>query len=109
MPAKRSFTLPEKAARYLVPFIIWANFDIPECSNIETSANYLGIKTLEAAGLPLSGYWNYLSRLSSSVPVLTPNHIKLADGTLGSPEAYPEILTKYRTFQYYQLFDSHKY
>lgn len=95
----------ELSCRYKVPFLIWANYDIEEESGVETSVNYLGARTLQAAGLPLSGYWNYLTQLSARVPVITANHVLLSDGTFTTADEAKELLSDYRKYQYYQLFD----
>ncbi len=59
-----TLTEEEQADRYKVPFFIWANFDIEEETDVETSANYLAARTLEAAGVPLDGYFTWLSGFS---------------------------------------------
>ena len=100
-----TLTEEEQADRYKVPFFIWANFDIEEETGVETSANYLGAKTLEAAGVPMDGYFTYLSGLSETVPVISANHVTLADGTFTNADDQSELLSDYKGYQYYRLFD----
>ena len=100
-----TLTEEEQADRYKVPFFIWANFDIEEETGVETSANYLGAKTLEAAGVPMDGYFTYLSGLSETVPVISANHVTLADGTFTNADDQAELLSDYKGYQYYRLFD----
>ena len=100
-----TLTEEEQADRYKVPFFIWANFDIEEGTNVETSANYLGAKTLEAAGVPMDGYFTYLSGLSETVPVISANHVTLEDGTFTNADDQTELLSDYKGYQYYRLFD----
>lgn len=100
-----TLTEEEQADRYKVPFFIWANFDIEEETGVETSANYLGAKTLEAAGVPMDGYFTYLSGLSETVPVISANHVTLADGTFTNADDQAEPLSDYKGYQYYRLFD----
>ena len=100
-----TLTEEERADRYKVPFFIWANFDIEEETGVETSANYLGAKTLEAAGVPMDGYFTYLSGLSETVPVISANHVTLADGTFTNADDQSELLSDYKGYQYYRLFD----
>ena len=45
--------------RYQVPYVIWANYDIEEATDVETSLNYLGAQVLSIAGVPLSPYQNF--------------------------------------------------
>ena len=100
-----TLTEEEQADRYKVPFFIWANFDIEEETGVETSANYLGAKTLEAAGVPMDGYFTYLSGLSETVPVISANHVTLDDGTFTNADDQAELLSDYKGYQYYRLFD----
>ena len=100
-----TLTEEEQADRYKVPFFIWANFDIEEETGVETSANYLGAKTLEAAGVPMDGYFTYLSVFSETVPVISANHVTLADGTFTNADDQSELLSDYKGYQYYRLFD----
>ena len=100
-----TLTEEEQADRYKVPFFIWANFDIEEETGVETSVNYLGAKTLQAAGVPMDGYFTYLSVFSETVPVISANHVTLADGTFTNADDQSELLSDYKGYQYYRLFD----
>ena len=46
--------------QYAVPFFIWANYDIQEREDVVISPNFLGVLTAQAAGLPLTGYMEFL-------------------------------------------------
>ena len=100
-----TLTEEEQADRYKVPFFIWANFDIEEETGVETSVNYLEKKTLLAAGVPMDGYFTYLSVFSETVPVISANHVTLADGTFTNADDQSELLSDYKGYQYYRLFD----
>lgn len=57
---------------YQVPFAIWANYDIDEKEVEAISANYLGGLLLDTAGLPKTGYQNYLKSIQEKeLPVVT--------------------------------------
>ena len=107
---KRNATLTEEelSRRYKVPFIIWANYDIEETTGVETSANYLGFQTLQAAGLPLPDYFSYLAAFSGEAPVISANHVELKDGTFTNADDQKDLLSGYRGYQYYQIFDASK-
>ena len=107
---KRNATLTEEelSRRYKVPFIIWANYDIEETTGVETSANYLGFQTLQAAGLPLPAYFSYLAAFSGEAPVISANHVELKDGTFTNADDQKDLLSGYRGYQYYQIFDASK-
>ena len=107
---KRNATLTEEelSRRYKVPFIIWANYDIEETTGVETSANYLGFQTRQAAGLPLPDYFSYLAAFSGEAPVISANHVELKDGTFTNADDQKDLLSGYRGYQYYQIFDASK-
>ncbi|MCI8488940.1 MAG: LTA synthase family protein [Lachnospiraceae bacterium] len=93
----------ETMLRYQVPYLIWANYSMPEGLAAEdTSANYLGQKTLKAAGLPLPPYQKFLDEMSESYPILTAVRTEVG-------EDIKTELEKYRKLQYYQLFDSQSF
>lgn len=64
---------------YIVPFVMWANFDIEEEEVEAISVNYLAGLLFEKAGIPLSGYQNYLESLRAEIPAITANMV-LTDG-----------------------------
>lgn len=100
-----SLTDEENNDRYKVPYFIWANYDIEDASDLETSANYLGMRTLQAADLPLSSYQSFLSELSQSFPVISSIRAQSADGTSKDVKDVKDELNSYQTLQYYYLFD----
>lgn len=91
--------------QYKTPFWIWANYDIEEKENIETSLNYLGGLLLETAGLPKSSYLQYVSEIRTEYPVLTINGYKDKDGISYTLEELPDKLKEYQKVQYYHLYD----
>ncbi len=99
-----SLSESDLALRYKVPFIIWANYDIKEESNLETSVNFLGTKTLSVAGLPLSNYDLYLNELQKKYPIISAYHIKDKEGKSYPTNEPTDALKEYRQLQYYQLF-----
>lgn len=101
-----TLTEEELKDRYIVPYVIWANYDIAEETNADTSLNYLGMKTLEAAGIPLPAYQGFLSDLEEVYPVISTMQVEKADGTLVESTEDEEGLLLYESIQYYQLFDS---
>lgn len=104
---KNSNTLKEEDInnRYKVPFVLWANYDLESESNLETSANYLGVDVLKSAGINPSGYFAFLNELQQTYPVVTSICAKEADGTTSTvKESFGTSLDTYRTLQYNQLF-----
>ncbi|MDI9497276.1 MAG: LTA synthase family protein [Bacillota bacterium] len=99
----------EPGERYLVPYVIWANFDLPESSGWRTSLNFLAGQLLNAAGLPKSPWFYFLDDVCEEVPVLTQHGLVGRDGRRyerieDSP--YAELLGSYELLQYNHLLDS---
>ncbi len=65
-------TTQEVLQQYAVPFFIWANYDIEEREDVVISPNYLGVLTAQLAGLPLTGYMNFLAQMYEEIPAITP-------------------------------------
>lgn len=74
-------TTEEVLQQYAVPFFLWANYDIPEERDVVISSNFLGMLTAKTAGLPMTGWMNFLSQLHAHIPVITPVGYITADGT----------------------------
>ena len=73
-------TTGEVLQQYAVPFFIWANYDIEERQDMVVSPNYLGAITADLAGLPLTGYMNFLLQMYQELPAITPGGFITADG-----------------------------
>lgn len=103
-------SLEEKARRYMVPFYIWANFDIPEQQVPCTSLSYLSRYLLEAAGGELPPYYRFLKDLEQVIPAQNAfGYFSREQGAfLPIGEARGEEaqwLQKYGWLQYNSLFD----
>ncbi len=100
-------TLEEQQDRNIVPFFIWANFDIEERDDIVLSANYLSALLCETAGVELSAYQQYLSDLSKDYPVINANCFTDADGIFYpiSDAGSEERISEYSMIQYNLLMD----
>lgn len=103
----RGNTLEENSKRYVVPVIIWANYDIEEKIVDKLSVNYLSSLLMDVAGLPKSGYQSYLSQLSETLPVITGNVMIDKDGNYYSIDDHPyeKEMNEYSILQYNHLFD----
>ena len=99
-----SLTEEELRLRYQVPYIIHANFDIKEAQNVPMSSNYLGVKTLELAGIPLTDYQQFLSSQYETYPSISALQITDAAGNVNSITEKDTRLNPYQILQYYHLF-----
>jgi len=100
-----SLTEEELRLRYKVPYIIHANFDIEEAQDVPMSSNYLGIKALETAGIPLSRYQQFLANKYHAFPSVSTLQIQDAGGVVYSVDQKEELLHDYQILQYYHLFE----
>ncbi len=105
-------TTEEVLMQYTTPFFIWANYDIPEAEDVRISSNYLGVLAAEAAGLPLTGYQEFLSKLHAELPVFTNIAIIDKDGNITERDNekaltpyQQELVKEYTYLNYYSLFD----
>ena len=73
-------TTEEVLRQYAVPFFIWTNYDIQEEQDVVISPNYLGVLTARLAGLPMTGFMNFLSQLYEELPAITPVGFVTGDG-----------------------------
>ena len=73
-------SLDEQLERYTVPFVMWANYDIEEESDVHTSINFLSSMLCEKAGIPRTQTQMYLSALADKYPVITEGHFGDANG-----------------------------
>lgn len=95
----------DQQARYEVPYVIWANYDIPEGMGQDTSANYLAADMMAAAGIPLADYQNYLLELQEQLPVISAQQPGTESGDDEGSRA-EEARLEYQIVQYYLLFDA---
>jgi len=105
------FTREQTMQKYLVPFLIWANYDIQEQDVGKVSLNYLSSLMLQAAGLQMSNYNRYLLDLHDKLPSVSANGFYDTEGELhdygeedGNTE-YKRLLEEYEMVQYHYLFD----
>lgn len=81
-----NMTVEQASLRYLVPYVIWANYDIEEETEADTDISFLMTKVLERADMPTTAYQNFLLELEKN-PKST------------------ELLGQYEILQYYYMFD----
>ena len=102
-------TTEEVLRQYAVPFFIWTNYDIQEEQDVVISPNYLGVLTARLAGLPMTGFMNFLSQLYEELPSVTPVGFITGDGQyLARSELNEEqrrLLDIYETLNYCGMVD----
>ncbi len=95
-----NMSVEQAQLRYVVPYVIWANFDISEETNADTDISYLGAKVLEVAGISTNGYQNFLLEMEEEIAKAKES---------GDAAAISEVEAKYKEIyqilQYYLMFD----
>ena len=98
----------ELMTRFQTPFVIWANYDIPETNIGTISANYLSTLVMETAGVKMTQYNRYLASLYSRVPVISNVGFQDANGEssyscVGTD--YESLINDYQCVAYNNLLD----
>ena len=100
-------TMEQYMGKYEVPFVIWANYPLPEEGPETTSLNYLGQWLLRYAGVEGTGYGDYLWQLQKTLPALTFVGYTDAAGQAHShleTNDYTALIEDYQRVQYNNLF-----
>lgn len=98
--------MEELAAQYVVPFVMWANYDIEEQTEVVTSLNYLNIFLSESAGIELSDYQLFRRGLMEEYPVVTANFAIDSDENIITVENMKgDNVETYKKLQYAHIFD----
>lgn len=108
--ASAADTLDERQKRYMVPFFIWANYDLEEKQIECTSLNYLSSYVYDAARIALPPYAQFLREMEATIPAINANGFYSADAGcyLTFDKANDEErrwLETYEMLQYNALFD----
>lgn len=98
----------EMFRKYQVPFILWANYDIPREDVNKMSTNYLSSFLLKTAGLKGTVYNQYLDQLFQEVPVINALYYIDKDNimhTYSETTLYNNLIRDYRYVGYNDAFD----
>lgn len=107
---ENSLDLEWTAKLHQTPFFIWSNYDLDTSvfENGDTiSLNYLSTLLMEASGMELSPYQQYLSDLRDEHPIITARYYTdAADTKIGmSQDSTTDALREYQWLQYNAVFD----
>lgn len=97
-------TEEQQCLRYQVPFVVWANYDIEEQTDVITSANFLGAQVFDWCKIPMSGYQEYLLELSKEIKAISARTVVDKEGNFVDIEEIEEFLQDYNLLQYYRIF-----
>lgn len=90
---------------FKVPFLIWANYDIPEQDGLDIGMSYLGALLLDTAGIQGSPFFAFLRQYMDKYPIITINGYEDKDGKHYNWSGENSELLEYRMLQYNHLFD----
>ncbi len=100
-------TMEQYMDKYRTPFVIWANYPLPDSQLNDSSLNFLGQYLLRYAGIEQSSYDQYLWNLQKTLPAVT--FVGYTD-TQGNAYSHLEtndftaLIEEYQAFQYNNLF-----
>ncbi len=102
---KDTLSQEESVCLYQVPYVIWANYDIPEKEYGNFSLNYLSTVVTDTLGYPKTGYQQFLWESMESLPVITRNFYRDKAGKWsGNPAELSsdarKMIEKYAILQY---------
>ena len=103
-------TMEQYMDKYKTPFLIWANYDLPDDEIPTTSLNFLGQYLLSYAGIENSLYENYLQNFQEVLPAMTFVGYIDQNGKAYShleQNEYTTLIEDYRTLAYDNLFGGH--
>ena len=106
-----SSTVEDQQAKYAVPYLIWANYDI-DCDRAAsiTSINYLSSWLLDIVDADLTDFQRFIKKVNTEVPMLNSmgwydNGGVFHDSTYSAPEL-SESLKLYSRLQYNAMYDN---
>jgi len=102
------WTLEEMQQRYVVPFVLWTNYDIERDTVEAMSANYLPTLIFRYAGLPMPKYFGFQEKMYKELPVINSIGYMDAEGiwySWSDESPYGELLMKYQYLHYNSAID----
>lgn len=102
-------SMEQYLGRYQTPFLIWANYDLPEVEIPAASLNVLGQDLLSLAGIEPTPYGSFLLDLQKQLPAFSfAGYFDAAGHAYSHLETsgYEEKIEEYRTLAYDNLFGS---
>jgi phosphoglycerol transferase MdoB-like AlkP superfamily enzyme len=95
LSGKTTVTEEDAKNRYIVPYVIWANYDIKEGTKEDTDISFVAAKALQAAGISTNPYQNFLLELEEV----------LSEDSTATEEEKDHYRLMYQKLQYYYMFE----
>lgn len=95
--------------KYIVPYVIWKNYDSTAEETGLTSANLLSVRALRESGLPLPAWYGFLDALSQKIPAICGLGYQYQDAFYDRDAVADDVsgalLNAYGRYQYANVFD----
>lgn len=94
--------------RHRVPYVFWANYELPDIERKDTSLNYLMQDLLSLSGNDSDDYGRFISEFRKTIPSISFNGYFDNDGnfyTYDEESEYSDYIKKYQILAYERLFD----
>ena len=100
----------DPSSRYETPLIVWANFALPEMTETTISPNYITPHLLQILSqtdhaLPLTSYYQFLSKVQTEIPVMTTWGYYDANYTYSENAPTSELYQQYQYIEYNNVVD----
>lgn len=105
---KEELSPQEEMKKYMVPFMLWANYDIEEKQGYVISPNILSPLLLDTAGLQLTSFNRFVLQTGEQLPVIQSIGYMDANRTFfqyNQTTEYEDLLQQYKVVQYNYLYD----
>ena len=100
-------TMEQYMGKFRTPFVIWANYPLPDSQLNDPSLNFLGLYLMRYAGIEPSSYAQYLWNLQKTLPAVTFVGYTDPEGNAYShleTNDFAALIQEYQAFQYNNLF-----
>ncbi|MFC3927545.1 LTA synthase family protein [Streptococcus caprae] len=100
----------DPSSRYQTPFVIWANFELPQLDETTLSPNFLMPYTLEVLSqtdhaLSVSSYYQFLAQVQKEIPVMTTWGYYDSSYTYSDTAPTSELYKQYQLVEYNNVID----
>ncbi len=95
---------------HITPFLIWANYDLPDAYYEKMSTNYMSSLILKTANLQMTPYQQFLFDLKDEYPVIGPYGCFDKNGNFYESvyDIKDPLIDQYRALQYNNVFDKNR-
>ena len=87
--------LEETRKMYETPYLIWANYGLPETEVISLmSPNFLALLTLDLAGIERSPYFDYIASINETIEAVSTSMLVMKNGRSYDRDSIPQSIVR---------------